>query len=114
MRGPIELALESPDAAMLGFVVLDAPPVPDMTATVGTLSTVTASAVLAPMVVASAVLTVALVAAGLEVTMMKSRRTDAAVTVAETPRAKAAAAAAAPQRQGHPYIQARNCQSSTS
>tara|TARA_B100000780_G_C21057753_1_gene425046 strand:- start:140 stop:316 length:177 start_codon:yes stop_codon:yes gene_type:complete len=36
------------------------------------------------MVVASAVLTVALVAAGLEVTMMKSRRTDAAVTVTVT------------------------------
>eukprot|EP00964_Phaeocystis_antarctica_P096220 scaffold62557_cov69-Phaeocystis_antarctica.AAC.4 len=31
MMGPIELELESPDAAMLGFVVLDAPPVPDMT-----------------------------------------------------------------------------------
>ena len=31
MMGPIELELESPDAAMLGFVVLDAPPVPYMT-----------------------------------------------------------------------------------
>jgi len=54
------------------------------TTTVGSVSTVTLSAVVAAAVVASAVVTLVLTVEGSAVTMVKSSRTDAAVTVRVT------------------------------